>query len=479
MDNDPPPIYPTNPPPVSDHHAPRRGLRRIFPIAAAILLVALSVAVFNVVRTQHPKNNPANSTTHASSTPTTIVPAIGPGNIKQYLAAAVASPTNIWAIGAGPGDNNSTIAVLQHFDGTRWTTDPKNIFTFPNNNNPGLIEGFQDIACTSATDCWAVGSIAAHYTQGQWVKDDAFDTFLAQHNLSLSNVQMLSPTDGWAWGSHAGPTDFSADLFHLTNGVWQEVGFQFAQGTGNAALAYSPAPGHPVMKPYSTIDPNLKSLFQVEMVSDAAGWAIGWYQGRNAIWHYLNGEWHVTLLSPINTTNVNLRLGANAANDAWLVGGAGDFTGLAYAGTSGVSAQPLAQLDSGITLEHYSGTNWTSAGSLPGASTDSFMDGAKWLPTSTLGAVGTVFHNQGGHWVPTTYPRSITGSPTNSGGSLSYIQTGHQSITSPQHVRSVGPGATTLAISTQPNGDAIAVVLDHAPTLHVLRFSNGTWSVMQ
>jgi hypothetical protein len=71
-------------------------------------------------------------------------------------ALTALSPTNVWAVGTGPGVPTGGFsahptAVIEHFDGTSWSVVPS-----PNPNPQGN-NSLDEIAGVSGSDIWAVG----------------------------------------------------------------------------------------------------------------------------------------------------------------------------------------------------------------------------------------------------------------------------------------------------------------------------------
>src|SRR5262249_5512555 len=72
------------------------------------------------------------------------------------VAVTALSPTNVWAVGAGPGVPTGGFsahptAVIEHWDGTTWSVVPS-----PNPNPQGN-NSLVAVAAVSANDIWAVG----------------------------------------------------------------------------------------------------------------------------------------------------------------------------------------------------------------------------------------------------------------------------------------------------------------------------------
>jgi hypothetical protein len=83
------------------------------------------------------------------------------------VAVSALSPTNVWAVGTGPGVPTGGFsahptAVIEHWDGTRWSVVPS-----PNPNPQGN-NSLVAVAAVSANDIWAVGhQLEGPFTE-QW-----------------------------------------------------------------------------------------------------------------------------------------------------------------------------------------------------------------------------------------------------------------------------------------------------------------------
>lgn len=109
---------------------------------------------------------------------------------------AAPAPDDVWTVGY----------EFHHFAQGMWTCAP----------NPSGAR-LADIAMSSATDSWAVGSLSqehtaviVHYTGGRWTQVDS------PTQQPLSSVAMVSPTEGWAVGERG-------TILHYVGGAWSVV----------------------------------------------------------------------------------------------------------------------------------------------------------------------------------------------------------------------------------------------------------------
>jgi photosystem II stability/assembly factor-like uncharacterized protein len=122
--------------------------------------------------------------------------------VRVYMLSA----TDGWAV--GDGYNDSTTTGILHYDGRQWTPQllPASLNIALGQNNITL----SDLSMLSASEGWAVGTlilpspdsarpvppsgVVLHYTQGQWQVQQIFP------GAELQSISMLSPADGWAVG---------------------------------------------------------------------------------------------------------------------------------------------------------------------------------------------------------------------------------------------------------------------------------------
>jgi hypothetical protein len=123
-----------------------------------------------------------------------------------------ALPTgDMWAVGAVTGVGPS--AVVHMHDGA---------FAGLLETVPGSLNAVQIFSTQSGWDGWAVGDGAAtvHDQDSVWTRED-----YTIHGFTISNLSLVSPTEGWAVGHAAGASansspNWAATLFHLHNGKW-------------------------------------------------------------------------------------------------------------------------------------------------------------------------------------------------------------------------------------------------------------------
>jgi hypothetical protein len=399
---------------------------------AALLVVALAIGVFAL----HPRSKASTPGQGLPPTPTDA-PATELRDMI-YGSAAALSATDAWAVGNGTQGQN-VVGVISHFDGKSWHISQN--YVFPNAQ-------LDSISMVSADDGWAAGSqsnasgdssvpLLVHYTQGKWVTQT-----LDRPATYLSQVQMLSSDDGWARGGVMGGNSF---FFRYHQGVWSPAPAPVAHAT--ATLAYS--------VPNSQTPPGTILLQGSQFLSDTEGWAWGNDGPQSALWHYHNGQWQMVFQTSVGAF---LALGANGANDVWVVGWHGIAQALPSAQMALTASRVLTSerpLSNGGTPEmlHYDGQHWAQV-PIDISVGYNFFGGATWLTSYNLfnqhQMVQGMLLNAGGAWRVTLFPQPVT---------------------------------SIVGLSPLVNGGALAVAATGAEggpqDLHLLRYSNGTWEQIQ
>ena len=139
-------------------------------LKAGVLLVTAAVPLVGC-GTDHARSTPATPTAPAASWHFAAGPQPGPKDGSFSVNAMTgASATDVWAIGTmsgGPnkGNDGETNALAFHYDGKTWTR-----LTPPGTKAESQLS---DVASTSGSDVWAVGSDAGgllvdHFDGHRW-----------------------------------------------------------------------------------------------------------------------------------------------------------------------------------------------------------------------------------------------------------------------------------------------------------------------
>jgi ferredoxin len=323
----------------------------------------------------------------------TIVSSPDPGTSVYASPSAVTctGPRNCWAVGTYDDSSTAEHTLAEHYDGTTWSVSPipTPSATVVDNTVALLLDG---VACTSASDCWAVGSykdshlvwhmLIEQFSNGAWnifpssnpsgvdyaildavtcagagdclavgyYEDDSGKNYtltekydgigwnqVSSPNPSstagalLSGVSCISASDCWAVGSY---TDIPAGL-----GMQQSYTLAEHFNGSTWSIDYPPTRGGSISV----------ALPSVACTSDGNCWAVGSYidsslnEGTLAE-QYSGGVWTiVSSPAPPGATSVEPSgVACTSDSNCWLVG--------AYVDSSS---------DSHTLAEEYDGSAWT------------------------------------------------------------------------------------------------------------------------
>jgi hypothetical protein len=166
----------------------------------------------------------------------------------------------------------------------------------------------------SPTDGWAIGSHVYHYDGVSW-REVSLPV-----STQFNAISAISPTDIWIAGdgTWSGAPDGSATILHYDGTTWTR------QAT-------------PRLSDYF-------SIASLSMVSPDEGWAVGsamvdnskgYYPPTGAILHYINGTWRLAKTLP-NTEPRTVSMGA--ATDGWA---GGNLVSLSQTGKMGPDQSPV------------------------------------------------------------------------------------------------------------------------------------------
>jgi hypothetical protein len=135
--------------------------------------------------------NPSQIIEHWDGTAWSVVP--GPpfkSSEEPSLYGMTATASNdIWAVGALLVDNESLLALFEHYDGTAWTATTGEFHGF-----------FNGVSADASNDIWAVGcgNFSEHYDGTSWTLVRAPNAGSGPN--CLNGVVALAPNDVWAAG---------------------------------------------------------------------------------------------------------------------------------------------------------------------------------------------------------------------------------------------------------------------------------------
>ena len=332
-----------------------------------------------------------------------------PGTV-HFNDVACTSATDCWAVGGAP----SAEGLIEHWDGYSWSIVPLPA--------PGASEyrALNAVTCTSATDCWAVGQkgywfppVALHWDGNAWEEVELENAGGANGGgATLRDVACVSASDCWAVGN--GPSGpYLSDPQPTFIQHWDGVAWK---------IVASPD-GDPEGKNY------------LESVTCRAGlgcWAVGYSEGgfpfrQDTLIERWNGtSWSVVASPPPKTDGSERLRGVTcaSASNCWAVGNSGNqvlterWNGTSWSiQPSGDDSNSPVQLhdvtcasDSDCwavgdsyrsygksLLKYWNGSSWSTVFSQPSPATDPFdysLHGVACTAAGNCWAVGDVVK----HW---------------------------------------------------------------------------------
>jgi hypothetical protein len=285
------------------------------------------------------------------------VGAPSPGGTKmndfsELSAVRCTSATNCWAVGEY-ASAHAALAEALHWNGKKWgqTSVPA-----PPGTGAGDFTSLIDVACTSATSCWAVGddgnnalgsgvtrNFAIHWNGKKWFKITTPNPAGTKSNdlNILTSVRCTSAKDCWAGGTagvDSSVTIQEDQMLHWNGTKWSESGVPSPAGFMVGAI---------------------NEIEGLSCTSATDCWAVGDYGGgsvsdttfSNLALHWNGHKWtQATTPNPDGTgssdSNSLTSVTCSAANNCWAVGVLG---GITVGGATTTEAL------------HWKGTKWTLA----------------------------------------------------------------------------------------------------------------------
>jgi len=296
------------------------------------------------------------------------------GANNELFAVRCTSPKNCWAVGDSqkPGSNVAQLDQVLHYGGKSWSVVSA---PAPGGTADGDINSLVDVACTSATNCWAVGDYGIvgttmqpevffnqvlHFDGKKWIfmKSPNPGGMTPGHVNFLDSVRCTTPTSCWAAGTDGPilPTPNLRNEILFSNGTkWTTVKVPNPVGTGKLHI-------------------NILNLLACTAKADC--WAVGVAGNLNGKKQFQHNEalhWNGKTWVVIRTPNPDKALdeffgiACVSAQDCWAVGSAGLSPGLNEA-------------------EHWNGKKWSLVHTVNGGGTDP-------ATTNTLTAVRCTSHS--------------------------------------------------------------------------------------
>ena len=191
---------------------------------------------------------------HWNGTQWSIIPGANPGVAGNSLGAiAGVSANNIWAVGSYYPTNGNQQTLIEHWNGTRWSTvRAPNVGRFENS--------LRGLASVTANNIWAVGSYIA--------PPGEINQTLIEHWNGTQWSVVSSPSPYTSLNSLAGIAAGAA------NNIWA-VGYGYSSGTGAMTLTehWNGSSWGVVSSP--NLNPPADSLAAVAVLSTGDSWAVG------------------------------------------------------------------------------------------------------------------------------------------------------------------------------------------------------------
>ena len=323
-----------SPPTPTPTRRPRSIWRGVIPTIAAVLLIALSVALFAGLHQSRggvgasPTSHPVPSC--APSDITASFPTSGALDGPYFDGVQMLSPTDGWALGMYQTGSLSTPtdhSFILHFTNCHWGAV----------TNPVPNDDLSSLSMVSATDGWALGNdpgtdaqVVLHYTGDAWhivtlpvtISPPPTDFSTPPRYGSLA---MVSATEGWLTTMYRDQNGvMEGDVFHELDGKWTQVDMP----SSDAAFPATPI-GH-------------DEAWLLTAISD----------GSETIWFYGPGQLWSSDVSVLPAgTGIDfagtLPIQVNSPRDTWLS---------TYMQVGGGPRLPTRRV-----ILHYDGSKWTQS----------------------------------------------------------------------------------------------------------------------
>jgi hypothetical protein len=236
-------------------------------------------------------------------------PTFSPQEKTELMSIAMVSSTEGWAVGDFQGGQAEGVphGVIWHYYDGRWTQAAQLADEYLNG-----------VAALPDGEAWAVGSdnTILHEQGGNWtlVHRDLPDVASV-----LTQVAMVSPTEGWAVGYSSAPNQSGGTIWHWSQGKWVQIPYMTrtflwhistlpdgeAWTVGNGGIL------HEYRGTWSQIaDVSQYGINDVFMLSPTEGWATG-----DHLLHFQHGTW--TLFSQTAPFISPYRIAMSSSHYGW------------------------------------------------------------------------------------------------------------------------------------------------------------------
>jgi hypothetical protein len=228
---------------------------------------------------------------------------------NYLLAVACTSESDCWAVGVYLEINGGLPfykTLIEHWDGTEWSiVESPNFASRP-------VNALHGVSCTSSSDCWAVGyynnkksvdqTLIEHWDGTSWTIVTSPNSLPTQFNY-LDAVTCTSASNCWAVGSHS-------DAFTMQTLIVRWDGTSWAVVT-------SP----------NTLPTQLNYLSGVTCSSASSCWSVGQYLNSDSIYQTLIERWDGASWAIVTSPNTDITqdnflagVTCTAGSECWAVG---------------------------------------------------------------------------------------------------------------------------------------------------------------
>ena len=295
-----------------------------------------------------------------------------------FFGVACTAATDCWAVGARIGGTGAhTVPLIEHWDGASWAVAV--IPALPG-TGAGLLQG---VACSTATDCWALGvtddstgaalnSVAEHWDGTTWSLVPVAPS--GQTYDQLTGVTCPSATDCWAVGT-AGPNQQDPNFLPIFPAAAGDQGFvEHWDGSSWSVVpsVVEEAPAGGYLSGITCV--SASDCWVTGSTTDASGVASG-----VLVEHWDGASWvPVAAPTPPGTdAGILASVSCTDATHCWAAGSSGTFGG---GGGSGFRPKGF--------LAAWDGAAWSARPS-PDTAPASLLTGISCLPGSGCWAAGS------------------------------------------------------------------------------------------
>jgi hypothetical protein len=298
----------------------------------------------------------------------------------SFTSVAVPSATSAWAVGSATDSHNNPHALIEHWNGSAWTTA----------RLPRLgVSWLNGVRSATPASVWAVGTIVVpgkgeralilHWNGKAWSRQASPDPTKATEQLGA--VRAVSPTNAWAVGQFGAGSGFRALILHWNGTAWTQVSSPSPGPSADLSgvAATSPVNAWAVGAAGNLIEaPRRGNLPGSSPASGAAGKAL--------ILRWNGKKWSQAAIPSLSagTSDALGAVGATSATNAWA---AGNVIG--------------AQVDQTLIL-HWNGKTWQRVPSPDpgGRGVSNDLAGVTATSAGNAWAVGTFDDHETGGTVP-------------------------------------------------------------------------------